>query len=216
MSRKSLAIVVVAGLLVGGAVWFRMAPEPSAPHDYLKRGGKAPRVLSKKDAEYSSEAKRVHMNASVGIKAVVGEDGKLRDISVQRGAGFGLDEKAVEAAGLWRFSPAEYQGRPLAVPISFAIPFRLPDLGVPTASLKLKLPPHAIRPVLEEGNLEHLELPSEFLQVSFSISRNGQVEQIQGADAPISERLSHWRFQPAILAGSPIPIDATLNLYPAK
>ena len=45
------------------------------------------------------------MNATVVVSLLVNEDGGVREVKVLRGAGFGLDEKAIEAVRTWRFEP---------------------------------------------------------------------------------------------------------------
>ena len=59
------------------------------------------------------------------LAMIVGADGQPRDICVQRGLGMGLDQKAMEAVKQWRFDPATKDGRPVAVPISVEVSFKL-------------------------------------------------------------------------------------------
>ncbi|HWY59656.1 MAG TPA: energy transducer TonB [Terriglobales bacterium] len=56
---------------------------------------------------------------------IVGTDGRVRDIRVARRLGRGLDEKAVEAVKQWKFEPAMYEGKPVAVQINVEVNFRL-------------------------------------------------------------------------------------------
>ena len=44
---------------------------------------------------------------------------------LQRSAGMGLDEKALEAVNKWRFEPATLDGHPVAVQVSVEVSFRL-------------------------------------------------------------------------------------------
>jgi TonB family protein len=56
---------------------------------------------------------------------VVGKDGKPYDIRVRQSLGMGLDEKAIEAVGRWRFRPATLNGHPVATQIAVEVNFRL-------------------------------------------------------------------------------------------
>ena len=56
---------------------------------------------------------------------VVGPDGRVRDVKVQRSLGLGLDEKAIEAVKTWKFEPARKDGTPVAVQINVEVNFRL-------------------------------------------------------------------------------------------
>ena len=56
---------------------------------------------------------------------VIGADGRVRDVRVQRSLGFGLDEKALEAVRTWKFQPATLDERPVAVQINVEVRFRL-------------------------------------------------------------------------------------------
>lgn len=84
-----------------------------------------PRVLYDPDPEYSDEARRAKFQGSVILALVVGPDGKPHNMRVQRSAGMGLDEKAMEAVNQWRFQPSMLDGRPVAVRISVEVSFRL-------------------------------------------------------------------------------------------
>jgi len=65
----------------------------------------AARLVSRIEPEYSEEARRLGSNATVILSLVVNDDGSVRSLKVARGAGFGLDDKALEAAAQWRFQP---------------------------------------------------------------------------------------------------------------
>ena len=84
-----------------------------------------PRVLYDPDPEYSDEARRAKFQGSVILALVVGPDGKPHNMRVQRSAGMGLDEKAMEAVNQWKFQPSMLDGRPVAVRISVEVSFRL-------------------------------------------------------------------------------------------
>jgi len=102
---------------------------PSVP---LKVGGDvtAPRVIYQPDPEYSEKARAAGHQGSCILRLIVGPDGKPRDVSVERGIGMGLDEKAVEAVRAWVFEPARKDGKPVAVQINVEVSFRLYSNGI--------------------------------------------------------------------------------------
>src|SRR6185437_12103417 len=79
-------------------------------------GDTAPTLLYREEPEYSAEATRARVQSTVTLGITVGEDGKAHDIHVTQGAGFGLDEKAIEAMDKWRFNPGTHDGRPAPLP----------------------------------------------------------------------------------------------------
>jgi TonB family protein len=88
-------------------------------------GVSAPRVLYSPDPEYSDEARKAKYQGSVVLWIIVGADGRVRDVRVQRTLGLGLDEKAIEAVRKWRFEPAMKNGQPVAVQVNVEVNFRL-------------------------------------------------------------------------------------------
>jgi len=88
-------------------------------------GVSAPRVLYSPDPEYSEEARKAKYQGTCVLWVVVGPDGKVHDIRIQRTLGLGLDEKAVEAVRNWKFEPARKDGQPVAVQINVEVNFRL-------------------------------------------------------------------------------------------
>ena len=56
-----------------------------------------PSVISKTDPGFTEEARKAHVQSTVTLSIQVNEDGAAEDIRVLNGAGFGLDERAVEA-----------------------------------------------------------------------------------------------------------------------
>jgi periplasmic protein TonB len=77
-------------------------------------------------ADYSDEAMKVKVQGVVELVAVVTADGKVTDVHVAKGLGFGLDEKAMEAVRTWRLTPARGpDGRPAAVREVIEVAFQL-------------------------------------------------------------------------------------------
>lgn len=77
-------------------------------------------------ADYSDEAMKVKVQGVVELLAVITADGRVTDIHVAKGLGFGLDEKAIAAARTWRLRPAlGPDGRPAAVREIIEVQFQL-------------------------------------------------------------------------------------------
>ena len=83
-----------------------------------------PRAIFAPDPEFSEKASRTHIQGAVTIALTVGVDGKPHDITVLKKLGYGLDEKAVEAARQWRFQPATRDGKPVEAKIQMVMTFR--------------------------------------------------------------------------------------------
>jgi TonB family protein len=60
------------------------------------------------------------------LGAVVELDGRVDNIVLVKGLGFGLDERSVEMVmKQWRFKPATRDGKPVAVRANIELTFRL-------------------------------------------------------------------------------------------
>jgi protein TonB len=88
-------------------------------------GVTAPVPIVTPEAEFSDEARRNKYQGVCMISLIVDAQGNPHNLRVIRSLGMGLDEKALEAVGLYRFKPALRQGRPVAVRMAVAVNFRL-------------------------------------------------------------------------------------------
>ena len=90
------------------------------------RGGvSVPEVIYNPEPAFSEEARKSKTQGIVLLMIVVGKDGKPYNIRVRQSLGMGLDEKAIEAVGRWRFRPATLNGQPVATQIAVEVNFRL-------------------------------------------------------------------------------------------
>jgi periplasmic protein TonB len=77
-------------------------------------------------ADYSDAAMKVKVQGMVELLAIVTADGRVTDVHVAKGLGFGLDEKAMEAVRMWRLTPARGpDGKPAAVREIIEVEFQL-------------------------------------------------------------------------------------------
>jgi protein TonB len=88
-------------------------------------GVTAPIVLSKKDPEYSEEARKAKYQGTVLLAIEVSPSGIASNIKVMRSLGLGLDEKAIEAVKQWKFKPGYKDGKPVTVAATIEVNFRL-------------------------------------------------------------------------------------------
>jgi periplasmic protein TonB len=78
------------------------------------------------DPAYSEEARKAKYQGIVVLQLVVGVDGRVTHISVVKGPGLGLEEKAIEAMRQARFKPAlGPNGRAVPVIVNYEVTFRL-------------------------------------------------------------------------------------------
>jgi len=93
----------------------------------FKVGGgiSAPKAISAPSPEYSETARLAKYQGVVELGMVVGADGNPKDVWVKKKIGLGLDQKAIQAARVWRFQPAMKDGKPVAVLISIEMTFRV-------------------------------------------------------------------------------------------
>jgi TonB family protein len=84
-----------------------------------------PRATYTPEPEYSDKARKKKIQGVVVLSLTVGADGLPHDISVEKGIGYGLDEKAVETVSHWKFDPARKDGQPIDKHITVEVQFRL-------------------------------------------------------------------------------------------
>ncbi len=103
----------------------REAVVPQGP--VLRIGGEVtpPRVIQKVEPVYTDEARLMKLNGTVVLSTIIDEQGRAVDIDVVRGAGFGLDEQAIDCVRQWRFAPGTRDGRPVNVRAEIEVNFRV-------------------------------------------------------------------------------------------
>jgi protein TonB len=90
-----------------------------------KHGVTVPEAIYNPEPSFSDEARKAKQQGLVTLLLVVGQDGKTYDIRVRKSLGMGLDEKAMEAVGRWRFKPATLNGQAVATQIEVEVEFHL-------------------------------------------------------------------------------------------
>jgi protein TonB len=88
-------------------------------------GIEPPRLLREVKAQYTDEARIKGVTGAVLLEIVIKSDGTVGNVSVLRGLGFGLDDRAISAVRNWRFSPARRLGTPVDVLVEVEVEFSL-------------------------------------------------------------------------------------------
>ena len=88
-------------------------------------GIEPPRLVREVKAEYTDEARRRGITGDVVLEIVVRRDGSVGEVTLRRGLGGGLDQRAVTAVRQWRFDPARRRGVPVDVIVEVAVEFTL-------------------------------------------------------------------------------------------
>jgi TonB family protein len=85
-----------------------------------------PRCTYCPNPSFSDEARAAKVQGTVILQVVVAADGRAENISVVRKAGYGLDQKAIEAVRSWQFKPATGpDGVAVATVVPIEVTFRL-------------------------------------------------------------------------------------------
>lgn len=82
-------------------------------------------VIRKPEPEYTERARRGRVSGTVRLRALLGADGTVKGVTIIKGLGGGLSEKAAEAARRIRFTPATVDGRPVAQFVTLEYHFRV-------------------------------------------------------------------------------------------
>ncbi|HLJ13185.1 MAG TPA: energy transducer TonB [Bryobacteraceae bacterium] len=93
----------------------------SEPHRRIS----SPKLVYMVEPEYSDEARKSRYQGTVILKIVVDTAGRAREVRIVRGLGLGLDEKAIEAVGHWRFDPGRQDGKPIPTSAIVEVNFHL-------------------------------------------------------------------------------------------
>jgi protein TonB len=83
-----------------------------------------PEALHKVPPDYPDDARRRGVQGTVMTQALVGRDGKVRDVKIVKSIP-GLDEAAAQAVRQWEFKPALAKGAPVAVWVAIPVKFSL-------------------------------------------------------------------------------------------
>jgi len=186
-------------------------------------GTRPPRVVSRVEPAWTEEAHRAAVNTTIVVKLMVSDKGTPEDIRVVRGAGFGLDEMAIQAIETWRFEPAFKEGKPFQAPTRVELHFGISDKARTgqTARLNFSLSPGVQRPELIQGQVPANPDPpvDARLRIRLNISPDGRPIDFQTLESSDREwavqaiwEMAAWRFRPALRDGKPEEVSGLFEL----
>jgi TonB family protein len=103
-------------------------PEPQQVPRELRLDG--PRILRFYLPAYSKEALAKGIEGEVVVSALFRHDGKIKDVVVNQGLGYGLDERALDAVRRTEFEPARRDERPIDIRAEIVFNFSLMKVTV--------------------------------------------------------------------------------------
>lgn len=86
---------------------------------------RGPTFLRKFPPEYTEEARRINLSGGIAMVVEFLQDGMVGEVKIVQGLGFGLDEKAAEAARRSIFLPAVKDARFVSVRVPMTISFSI-------------------------------------------------------------------------------------------
>ncbi len=84
-----------------------------------------PKLKFTTEPEFSEEARQKKVSGEVLLEIYIDDTGHVGDVWVGQPLGFGLDEKAVEAARQYVFQPQMYAGKPVGTELGVSINFQI-------------------------------------------------------------------------------------------
>jgi len=120
--------VFLVTLLRGSSAYAKQAIErgPDSPEaQHAAKDVKPPVLLKEVAPEYSDEARKAQLSGTVQVYLWVDRKGNPSHIKVVKSVGMGLDEKAVEAVGQYKFTPATRDGKPVTVDLYVDVNFEI-------------------------------------------------------------------------------------------
>ncbi len=99
-------------------------PAPRREPIRMSSGVQESKLIYRVDPEYPPLARRARVSGTVILMVTVNEEGEVADVKVMRGHPL-LDEAAVRAVRLWRYSPTLLNGEPVPVIAMVTVIFRL-------------------------------------------------------------------------------------------
>jgi TonB family protein len=159
-----------------------------APQGVLTR---PPAIVRQVEAAYPPEALQQQLSGTVQLQVDISETGAVTDVQVLAPAGHGFDEAAVAAVRQFEFSPAEVDGVPAPVRITYAYQFvwrEVPAAEAPaSASAKQEGPVNLSGQVFERGTrraLANAEVALPALERSTTTDAEGR---FAFRDVPLGE-----------------------------
>ena len=103
----------------------RKVKELVAATDECKEDPVKPKLDRQTQPAYTNEGRQASVEGVVKLEVSVDENGRVTNVKVLKGLGFGLDESAVAAARQWTFKPATRCGKAVSYVVKPGVRFQL-------------------------------------------------------------------------------------------
>jgi TonB family protein len=102
------------------------------PNDSIEQKSRlqGPRILHVYLPEYTAKAREKKVEGEVVVRALFQRNGKIKNAKVEKGLGFGLDDRAVEAVKRIGFFPAQLDGKEVDAQTRIVFNFKLEKVSV--------------------------------------------------------------------------------------
>lgn len=221
---KTLALAAIVAIAPISSQVAPVSDQQERIYRYDEPGVSAPKVAFEAKPTYTAAAKQAGIQGSMMIEAVIGVDGRPRDVVVTRSldSEHGLDARGVDAVKAWRFEPGTLGGKNVPVRVEIELIFALRQRGVPTDTDKDRPVPAVLfeqRPAYTaaamkarvEGTVE-----LECLVGTDGVPREVRVvrslDTVHGLDQNAVEALREWRFAPARVDGKDVPARVSIEM----
>ncbi|MGH9832549.1 MAG: energy transducer TonB [Blastocatellia bacterium] len=97
----------------------------------------SPRILHIYLPEYTGKAREKKVEGEVVVRALFQRNGKIKNAKVEKGLGFGLDDRAVEAVKRIGFFPAQLDGKEVDAQARIVFNFKLEKVSVYVGAAEL-------------------------------------------------------------------------------
>lgn len=121
---------------VGPASSAETKPESSIPAAQQPRL-QSPRILHIYLPEYTEKARDKKIEGEVVVRALFQRDGRIKNARVEKGLGFGLDDRAVEATKRIGFFPAQLDGKDVDAQVRIVFSFKIEKVSVYVGAAEL-------------------------------------------------------------------------------
>jgi len=222
---RPLAFIAASCVYVAAAVGQTASPSFRDPYPNLTE------PLFRTDPEYSEQARFAGLEGTVFLSGFIADDGSPHDLQVTRPLGLGLDEKAIQAARDWRFTPQP-------TPVNIAVDFLLPDKQSRWHLMHQAFhpPEGATRPsflrewyplgagvvsarALDEGWVINSVRRQATVTLAFDVEEHGSPVKFQVVAASDSvwvdeaiDIVQQWRFTPGAKDGVPVSVPCVIEL----
>jgi TonB family protein len=179
-----------------------------------------PVLLSKTEPQYSEEARRAKYQGKAMLYVQIDPSGEATHIRVVKSLGLGLDQRAVEAVGKWKFKPGYKEGKPVTVEATVEVNFKLLGDAWMIARENFSAAAGVSMPVLEAvPSPPKCKSADAKLALSLTVHSDGSVGDARVVDSTkpslnhgVIDSVKTWKFVPALLEGVPQSVKGQVDV----